>query len=75
MEAKWTKKIGFIAGDSTKLGGQYCMLAMSDGMVMARGCTKEQMASKLTESDMIPMPWDWWQQMCAFLRAQTNSTP
>jgi hypothetical protein len=71
--AKWTHKIGFAPGDNKgKLGAHYCQIAMTDGMVYARGLTKEQMAEKLTETDMIPMPWSWWLKLTRYLRTQTN---
>ncbi len=71
--AKWTHKIGFVPGDKGGEGdGQYCQVAMTDGMVYARGMTKAQMAKCLTDQDMIPMPYSWWIKMVRFLRRQTN---
>lgn len=79
--AKWTHKIGFIAGSSqTKkdlktnryYSSHYCQIAMTDGMVYHRGLSQEEMAARLTEEDMIPMPWSWWLKMVRHLRQQTN---
>lgn len=71
-EAKWTHKIGFIPGDSSigKSEGQYCQIAMTDGMVYHRGRTKAEMAADLNEQDMIPMPRAWWRRMVTYLMPQ-----
>ena len=71
--AKWTHKVGFIPGDNKGVpGGQYCHIALTDGLVYWRGMTKEQMAKEMTDQDMIPMPYSWWLQMVRYLRRQTN---
>jgi hypothetical protein len=81
--AKWTHKIGFVPGDAThehkkntpaseQQANHYCQIAMSDGMVYHRGLTKTAMAARLTEEDMIPMPYSWWVKTCRYLRRQTN---
>lgn len=77
--AKWTHKLGFVVGDGkvTKdpvthryQSGHYCQIAMTDGMVYHRGLTKEQMAARLNEEDMIPMPRSWWTRMTSYLMNQ-----
>lgn len=79
--AKWTHKIGFVPGDG-KIepnpsgrgflpSAQYCQIAMTDGMVYHRGLSKKQMAERLTQEDMIPMPYSWWLKTCRLLQRQT----
>lgn len=81
--AKWTYKIGFVPGDGRvtrdpNMPGrylpvpQYCQIAMTDGMVCCRKMSKADMAKRLTEDDMIPMPWSWWLRMVRYLAAQTS---
>ncbi len=79
--AKWTHKIGWVSGDgeTTKdpithcyVTNHYCQIAMTDGMVYHRSLSRAEMAARLTEEDMIPMPYAWWLQMVRYLRKQTN---
>jgi hypothetical protein len=72
-KAKWTHKIGWVSGDMGEKGdGQYCQIAMTDGMVYHRGLTKEQMAVRLQNEDMIPMSWSRWKKMVEYMKNQTN---
>lgn len=82
--AKWTHKVGFVPGDATheylknvaasnRGANHYCQIAMTDGMVYHRIMTKVAMAARLTEEDMIPMPYSWWLKTVRFLRSQTNA--
>lgn len=66
--AKWTYKVAFDQRDDN----QYCLVAMTDGMVCATGRTKELMAACFNDDDMIPMPYNWWLRMVKYLQPQTN---
>jgi len=68
---KWTYKIGFCPKLETDSEGQYCLIAMTDGMVIHYG-TKQKMVDKLNRDEMIPMPHKWLVKVINELRDAYN---
>lgn len=59
---KWTYQIGWIGS-----GKKSCLICIGDGMV-GQVYTPAELASKLTDDGMIPMPHSWHLATIEFLR-------
>ena len=78
--AKWTFKIGWLAGGNAQVEPDYtnhetieatrcdyCLISMSDGRI-GNPKTKQEMADWLNSEEMIPMSYEWLVPTMEFLR-------
>jgi len=74
--AKWTYKIGWLAGGNLtrpylytepENRADFCLICMTDGMILEPMTTKE-MASWLNKNKMMPMPHEWFVATVEFLK-------
>lgn len=61
--AKWSYKIGWMAGGAS---GMYVLVCMSDGTVHSEK-SREDMLKWLRSEKMVPMREDWWLEVCKWM--------
>jgi hypothetical protein len=62
--AKWSYKIGWIAGGVSDM---YVLINMNDGMVHSEK-TRQDVLRWLRSEKMVPMREDWWQEVCGWMK-------